>query len=309
MKGIILAAGSGDTFYPLNKVTSRYLLPVYDKPMIYYPLSILMEAGIKEILIIVSPQDLPMIESLLGDGDSLGIQIVYKEQPSPIGTADAFSIGNSFIGDDSIAMILGDSIFIGSALKKYTYEAIERAGNQNQATIFSCSVKDPQRFGVLTYNNSGKIISIEEKPEKPNSNHCVTGIYFYPNDVIEYVKELKPSNRGEYEITDLNNIYLNKNRLHIEIINKDFLWSNISNIEQLYKVSKRIKTFEEENDSIIGCVEAVAYLNGWINSNEILSYETVDNVDFKYFYNHTAVHSNKYIQHVVSCVKKDLFDH
>lgn len=270
MKGIVLAGGSGTRLYPLTKVTSKQLLPVYDKPMIYYPLSILMNAGIREILIITTPQDLPRFQDLLQDGSSLGISLHYAVQPSPDGLAQAFIIGEQFIGKDSVAMVLGDNIFTGHGLKKRLQAAKERAENSAKATIFGYYVDDPERFGIVEFDKNGKAISIEEKPKIPKSNYCVTGLYFYDNRVVEYAKRLTPSARGELEITDLNRIYLEQGELQVELLGQGFTWLDSGTHESLVEATNFIKTVETHQHRKVACLEEIAYLNGWIDKEQLL---------------------------------------
>ena len=270
MKGIIRAGGSGTRLYPLTMVTSKQLLPIYDKPMIYYPLSVLMNAGIRDILVISTPQDLPRFEMLLGDGHQFGIRLSYKEQPSPDGLAQAFVIGEKFIGDDSVAMVLGDNIFAGHGLKKRLKVAVENAESGRGATVFGYYVDDPERFGIVEFDKKGRVISIEEKPEHPKSNYCVTGLYFYDNDVVKYAKELKPSARGEYEITDLNRIYLEKDRLNVELLGQGFTWLDTGTHESLVDATVFVQTVEQHQHRKIGCLEEIAYLNGWIGKEDVL---------------------------------------
>lgn len=270
MKGIILAGGSGTRLYPLTKVTSKQLLPVYDKPMIYYPMSVLMNAGIRDILIISTPQDTPRFEELLGDGHQFGINLSYKVQPSPDGLAQAFIIGEEFIGDDCAAMVLGDNIFAGHGLKKRLLQAVEKAEKYNLATIFGYYVDDPERFGIVEFDKDGRAISIEEKPKKPKSNYCVTGLYFYDNRVVDYVKKLSPSARGELEITDLNKIYLENGDLNVELLGQGFTWLDTGTHESLVEASNFIKTIEDHQHRKIACLEEIAYLNGWISKDDIL---------------------------------------
>ena len=269
MKGIVLAGGSGTRLYPLTKVTSKQLLPVYDKPMIYYPLSVLMSAGIREILVISTPQDLPRFRELLGDGHQFGLQLSYAEQPSPDGLAQAFIIGEEFIGDDCVAMVLGDNIFTGHGLKKRLDAAVRNAERGNGATVFGYYVDDPERFGIVEFDAEGKAISIEEKPEHPKSNYCVTGLYFYDNRVVEYAKNLKPSKRGELEITDLNRIYLENGELNVELLGRGFTWLDTGTHESLVEATNFIKTTEEHQHRKIGCLEDIAYMNGWITAEEL----------------------------------------
>ena len=276
MKGIILSGGSGTRLYPLTRVTSKQLLPVYDQPMIYYPMSVLMNAGIRDILIISTPSDTPRFQELLGDGSQFGISLSYKVQPSPDGLAQAFIIAEDFIGEDCAAMILGDNIFAGHGLKKRLRQAVERAEKQNLATVFGYYVDDPERFGIVEFDENGKAISIEEKPEKPKSNYCVTGLYFYDNRVVEYAKGLKPSARNELEITDLNRIYLENNGLSVELLGQGFTWLDTGTHESLVEASNFVKTVEDHQHRKIACLEEIAYLNGWITKDDVLAaYETL----------------------------------
>ena len=270
MKGIILAGGSGTRLYPLTRVTSKQLLPVYDKPMIYYPLAVLMNAGINEILIISTPDDLPRFEKLFGSGAELGLKLSYAVQAKPEGLAQAFTIGEKFIGDDCVAMILGDNIFAGHGLKKRLRRAVEQAESGNGATVFGYYVDDPERFGIVEFDASGKAISVEEKPQNPKSNYCVTGLYFYDNKVVNYAKQLKPSKRGEYEITDLNRIYLEKNSLNVEVLGQGFTWLDTGTHESLVDATNFIKTVETHQHRKVGCLEEIAYLNGWIDKQQLL---------------------------------------
>ena len=270
MKGIILAGGSGTRIYPLTMVNSKQLLPVYDKPMIYYPLSVLMNAGIRDILIISTPQDLPRFQELLRDGSQFGVRLSYKEQPSPDGLAQAFIIGEEFIGDDSVAMVLGDNIFAGHGLKKRLKAAIENAESGRGATVFGYYVDDPERFGIVEFDKNGKAVSIEEKPAKPKSNYCVTGLYFYDNRVVKYAKNLKPSARGELEITDLNRIYLEENQLNVELLGQGFTWLDTGTHESLVEATNFVKTIEQHQHRKIACLEEIAYLNGWISKEDVL---------------------------------------
>lgn len=270
MKGIILAGGSGTRLYPLTKVTSKQLLPVYDKPMIYYPMSVLMNAGIRDILIISTPQDTPRFESLLGNGSQFGLNLSYAVQPSPDGLAQAFIIGADFIGKDDVAMVLGDNIFAGHGLKMRLKAAVENAKNGKGATVFGYYVEDPQRFGIVEFDKNGKAVSIEEKPENPKSNYCVTGLYFYDNKVVEYAKQLKPSPRGELEITDLNRIYLENNKLNVELLGQGFTWLDTGTHESLVEATNFVKTVETHQHRKIACLEEIAYLNGWISREDVL---------------------------------------
>ncbi len=271
MKGIILAGGSGTRLYPLTMVTSKQLLPVYDKPMIYYPLSVLMNAGIRDILIISTPQDLPRFEELFGDGKSFGINLSYAVQPSPDGLAQAFVIGEKFIGKDSVAMVLGYNIFAGHGLKKRLKEAAKNAKDGKGATVFGYYVDDPERFGIVEFDKNGKAVSLEEKPANPKSNYCVTGLYFYDNSVVEYAKRLKPSARGELEITDLNRIYLEKGELNVEILGQGFTWLDTGTHDSLVEATNFVRTVETHQHRKIACPEEIAYLNGWITKEQLLA--------------------------------------
>ena len=271
MKGIILAGGSGTRLYPLTTVTSKQLLPIYDKPMIYYPLSVLMNAGIRDILIISTPQDTPRFEELLKDGSSFGIHLSYAVQPSPDGLAQAFIIGADFIGDDSVAMVLGDNIFAGHGLKKRLKAAVENAETGKGATVFGYYVDDPERFGIVEFDKDGKAVSIEEKPEVPKSNYCVTGLYFYDNKVVEYAKSLTPSARGELEIKDLNRIYLENNALNVELLGQGFTWLDTGTHESLVDATNFVKTVETHQHRKIACLEEIAYLNGWISKEDVMA--------------------------------------
>ena len=270
MKGIILAGGSGTRLYPLTMVTSKQLLPVYDKPMIYYPMSVLMRAGIRDILIISTPADLPRFRELFGDGSQFGISLSYKEQPSPDGLAQAFVIGEEFIDSDTVAMVLGDNIFAGHGLSKRLKEAVHNAESGAGATIFGYYVDDPERFGIVEFDKTGRAVSIEEKPAVPKSNYCVTGLYFYDNKVVEYAKSLKPSARGEYEITDLNRIYLEAGRLNVELLGQGFTWLDTGTHASLVEATNFVKTIEEHQHRKIACLEEIAYLNGWITADDVL---------------------------------------
>ena len=270
MKGIILAGGSGTRLYPLTMVTSKQLLPIYDKPMIYYPLSVLMNAGIRDILIISTPMDTPRFKELLGDGHQFGIELQYAVQPSPDGLAQAFTIGADFIGNDTVAMVLGDNIFAGHGLKKRLKAAVENAESGKGATVFGYYVDDPERFGIVEFDKDGKAISIEEKPAQPKSNYCVTGLYFYDNKVVEYAKNLKPSARGELEITDLNRIYLEEGNLNVELLGQGFTWLDTGTHESLVEATNFVKTVETHQHRKIACLEEIAYLNGWISKEAVL---------------------------------------
>ena len=266
MKGIILAGGSGTRLYPLTRVTSKQLLPIYDKPMIYYPLSVLMDAGIRDVLIISTPVDTPRFKELLGDGSSLGMNLDYAVQESPDGLAQAFIIGEEFIGNDKVAMILGDNIFSGYGFKEILKQAVAK---ESGATVFGYYVDDPERFGIVEFDGSGKAISIEEKPEKPKSNYCVTGLYFYDNRVVEYAKNLKPSKRGELEITDLNRIYLENGELDVALLGKGFTWLDTGTQESLVDATNFVYTVESHEHRKIACLEEIAYKNGWISREKV----------------------------------------
>lgn len=271
MKGIVLAGGSGTRLYPLTTVTSKQLLPVYDKPMIYYPLSVLMNAGIRDILIISTPADTPRFESLLKDGSQFGLHLSYAVQPSPDGLAQAFIIGADFIGDDTVAMVLGDNIFAGHGLNGRLKRAVDLAEAGQGATIFGYYVDDPERFGIVEFDQQGHAISIEEKPAQPKSNYCVTGLYFYDNQVVELAKTLKPSARGELEITDLNRLYLEAGRLNVELLGQGFTWLDTGTHESLAEATNFVKTVETHQHRKIACLEEIAYLNGWITKEQVMS--------------------------------------
>ncbi len=271
MKGIILAGGSGTRLYPLTMVTSKQLLPIYDKPMIYYPLSTLMLAGINDILIITTPEDLPSFKKLLGDGSSYGIKLTYKEQPSPDGLAQAFILGEEFIGNDCCAMVLGDNIFYGAGFVKLLNEAKENAENNGRATVFGYHVDDPERFGIVEFDADGRVVSIEEKPEKPKSPFAVTGLYFYDNRCVEYAKALKPSKRGELEITDLNRKYLENGELDVELLSRGFAWLDTGTMDSLIEAANFVKTVQNQQAIRISSPEEIAYRNGWINDEMLIA--------------------------------------
>lgn len=267
MKGIILAGGSGTRLYPLTKAISKQIMPVYDKPMIYYPLSTLMLADIREILIISTPRDLPVFQELFGTGEQLGLSLSYAVQEEPRGLAEAFLIGEPFIGSDRVALVLGDNIFYGQSFSK-VLRAV--AAREKGATIFGYYVRDPREYGVVEFDENGRVLSIEEKPEHPKSNYCVTGLYFYDNDVVEYAKGLKPGKRGELEITDLNRIYLEKGRLNVELLGQGFTWLDTGTHESLVDATNFVKTMETHQHRKIACLEEIAYLNGWISKDAIM---------------------------------------
>ncbi len=268
MKGIILAGGSGTRLYPLTTVTSKQLLPIYDKPMIYYPLSVLMLSGIKDILIISTPEDTPRFESLLGDGSQFGLNLSYKVQPSPDGLAQAFIIGDEFIGNDDVAMVLGDNIFYGGGLQKRLCNAKENI-KQGKSTVFGYYVQDPERFGVVEFDENKTALSIEEKPENPKSNYAVTGLYFYTNNVVQKVKEVKPSPRGELEITDLNKMYLEEGNLEVQTLGRGYTWLDTGTHESLNAASAFVQLVEEHQGLKIGCIEEIAYKQGWMSKEKL----------------------------------------
>ena len=269
MKGIILAGGSGTRLYPLTKVTSKQLLPVYDKPMIYYHLSTLMSAGIREILIISTPQDTPRFKELLGDGSSMGISLSYAVQPSPDGLAQAFIIGEKFIGGEPCAMVLGDNIFYGHGFGKMLAEAKRNAEN-GKATIFGYGVKDPQRFGIVEFDRNGKVLSVEEKPTNPKSNYCITGLYFYDKRAVEFAKTILPSVRGELEITDLNRKYLDCGDLTVQILDRGFAWLDTGTMDSLFEAAEFVRVLSQRQDVTISAPEEIAYRNSWIDRNKLM---------------------------------------
>ena len=265
MKGIILAGGSGTRLYPLTKVISKQLLPIYDKPMIYYPLSTLMLSGINKILIISTPVDLPLYKRLLGNGSNLGLNISYKEQPSPDGLAQAFILGEEFIGEDNVALILGDNIFYGAGFSNLLKSSVDIVSNQNRSVIFGYEVKDPSRYGVVEFNKNNLVGSIKEKPKMPKSNYAVVGLYYYPNDVIEVAKTIKPSERGELEITSVNNEYLKEKRLNVKLMDRGFAWLDTGTIDSINDASNFIRTIENRQGLKVACLEEIAYKNNFIS--------------------------------------------
>jgi glucose-1-phosphate thymidylyltransferase len=270
MKGIVLAGGSGTRLHPITKGVSKQLLPIYDKPMIYYPISVLMLAGIKEILIISTPIDLPFFEKLLGSGEELGIRFVYAEQPSPDGLAQAFVIGKDFIGTDDVCLVLGDNIFYGQGLTRLLKSALSNVTEKRTATVFGYWVADPERYGVAEFNEAGKVISIEEKPAEPKSNFAVVGLYFYPNEVVQVAQQIKPSARGELEITTVNEVFLQKDRLNVELMGRGYAWLDTGTHESLLEASSFIQTIEKRQGLKIACLEEIAYEMGFIDKTQVL---------------------------------------
>lgn len=270
MKGIVLAGGSGTRLYPITKGVSKQLLPIFDKPMVYYPISVLMQAGIRDILVISTPADLPAFQRLLGDGSDYGVNFSYAEQPSPDGLAQAFIIGEEFIGDDSVCMVLGDNIFHGSGFEPMLHSAVERAEQDGRATVFGYWVSDPQRYGVAEFDSEGRCISIEEKPAEPKSNYAVTGLYFYPNRVVEIAKSVKPSARGELEITSVNQAFLEAGELNVETLGRGFAWLDTGTHDSLSEASTFIEVIEKRQGLKIACLEGIAYEKGWLSSEKLM---------------------------------------
>jgi len=290
MKGIILAGGSGTRLYPITKGVSKQLLPIYDKPMVYYPLSVLMLAGIQDILIITTPEDREGFIRVLGDGSEFGVNLTYKMQPSPDGLAQAFIIGEEFIGDDSVCLVLGDNIFWGQGFTPILESAVKR---QKGATVFGYQVNDPERFGVVAFDNNKKAVSLEEKPEKPQSNYAVTGLYFYDNNVVEMAKQVKPSHRGELEITTLNQMYLDRGDLHVELLGRGFAWLDTGTHESLLEAAMFVETIEKRQGYKIACLEEIAWNNGWLSNEQVM--QTAK-----------ALSKNSYGQYLANLIKSEI---
>lgn len=291
MKGIVLAGGSGTRLYPITKGVSKQLLPIYDKPMVYYPISALMLAGIRDILIISTPQDLPSFQRLLGDGSDYGVNFQYAEQPSPDGLAQAFIIGEEFIGDDSVCLVLGDNIFYGQGFRPMLVKAVENAEQHNKATVFGYYVNDPERYGVADFDKDGKVLSIEEKPANPKSNYAVVGLYFYPNSVVEIAKNIKPSARGELEITTVNQEYLKNEDLKVQIFGRGFAWLDTGTHDSLSEASVFVEVLEKRQGLKISCLEEIAWRNGWISDDQLLAIAE-------------PMHKNSYGQYLQNLVNK-----
>jgi len=291
MKGIILAGGSGTRLYPITKTISKQLMPIYDKPMVYYPLSVLMLAGIQEVLIISTPEDLPRFEHLLGNGRDIGMKFSYKVQPSPDGLAQAFLLGKDFINDDDVCLILGDNIYYGHGMTDMLANAVSNAKDKNMATVFGYHVKDPERYGVVDFDATGKALSIEEKPENPKSNYAVTGLYFFPNDVVKKVVEVVPSNRGELEITSVNQMYLSEGRLSVELMGRGYAWLDTGTHESLLEASTFIEIIERRQGLKVACIEEIAYEKGYINKAQLVKLAQ-------------PIAKNQYGQYLIKCAEE-----